>query len=220
MRLKRPTPAMVVALIALFMSMTGGAIAAVNFARNAGAVDGKSAVGSGASLKRAGGKLVAANGSGQIPFKFLDGAATEASVERLSGLVARGRNSVDLTAVEDNQTTVAKTLINMELGDFQVSCYDQANAVGNENAATRITITNHSGAAINLSRRVGVAAPIITNIPNNVVDTFDVGKENTFEVHLQGTTNKTVLLQGTARNVGEATPSSACAVWATAIIVE
>ena len=44
MKLKRPSPAMTVAVVALVMSMTGGAIAAVNFAENAGAVDGYSAV--------------------------------------------------------------------------------------------------------------------------------------------------------------------------------
>ena len=36
MKLRRPSPAMVVALIALVMSMTGGAIAAVNYAKNSG----------------------------------------------------------------------------------------------------------------------------------------------------------------------------------------
>lgn len=220
MKLKRPSPSMVVAVIALVMSMTGGAIAAVNYATNAGAVDGKSAVKASSSLKKAANKLVATNGSGQIPFKFLAGAASAGNVERLSGLVARGRNSVDLTAVEDNLTTTAKTLIDLELGNFQVSCYDQANAAGTENAATRITVTNHSGQALNLSRRVGTAVPVITNIPNGTADTFDVGKENTFEVHLQGAPAKTVLLQGTVRAVNEATPDSACAVWATAIIVE
>ena len=37
MRVTRPSPSMAVALVALVMSMTGGAIAAVNYARNAGA---------------------------------------------------------------------------------------------------------------------------------------------------------------------------------------
>ena len=44
MTLRRPSPSMVVAIIALVMATTGSAVAAVNFATNAGAVDGKSAV--------------------------------------------------------------------------------------------------------------------------------------------------------------------------------
>ena len=51
MKLKLPSPAMVVALIALAVAMSGSAVAAVTFARNAGAVDGKSAVADGAALK-------------------------------------------------------------------------------------------------------------------------------------------------------------------------
>ena len=40
-KLGRPSPAMVVSLIALVFAMTGSAAAVVSFARNAGAVDGK-----------------------------------------------------------------------------------------------------------------------------------------------------------------------------------
>src|SRR5215208_4627351 len=60
MKPKRPSPAMIVALVALVMSMTGGAIAAVNFAQNAGSVDGYSAVkAKKAGKAKAAGKLVA-----------------------------------------------------------------------------------------------------------------------------------------------------------------
>src|SRR5215207_1583101 len=76
MKLHRPSPAMVVALIALVMAMTGSAVAAVNFATNAGAVDGKSAVRAGVTRSFAAGRLVAtaADGpnKGRIPSKFLD----------------------------------------------------------------------------------------------------------------------------------------------------
>ena len=77
MKLRLPSPAMVVAVIALIVALSGTAIAAVNFAQNAGAVDGRSAVGAKASLRSAAGKLVATstggNGKGQIPARFLDG---------------------------------------------------------------------------------------------------------------------------------------------------
>ncbi|HEX6619135.1 MAG TPA: hypothetical protein VF024_05735, partial [Solirubrobacteraceae bacterium] len=77
MKLRLPSPAMVVAVIALIVALSGTAIAAVDFAHNAGAVDGKSAVGAKASLRSAAGKLVATStggdGKGQIPARFLDG---------------------------------------------------------------------------------------------------------------------------------------------------
>ena len=76
MKLRRPSPAMVVALVALVMASTGTAVAAVNFAQNAGAVDGKSAVRSSVTRSTAAGRLVATASrgllKGRIPGKFLD----------------------------------------------------------------------------------------------------------------------------------------------------
>ncbi|HSD79536.1 MAG TPA: hypothetical protein VLB47_02705, partial [Solirubrobacteraceae bacterium] len=59
MRFGRPSPSLAVSLAALVMASTGTAVAAVTYAQNAGAVDGRSAVGSGASPRRAAGRLVA-----------------------------------------------------------------------------------------------------------------------------------------------------------------
>lgn len=224
MKVKRPSPAMVVALIALVMSMTGGAIAAVNYAQNSGKVDGYDAVAAKSSKSKAAGNLVATYPGGalkgKLPFRFLSGAASQGELDRLSAIVARGRNGARLIPVPDNTATTAETAIDLELGNFQVSCFDQAEQPGRENAATRITITNHSGVPMNLSRRVGVGEAVITTLENGTVDTFDVGQQNTFDVQLQGTGNKTVLLEGTARQIGQGTADSSCAVWATAIFVE
>src|SRR3954451_9350095 len=66
---------MIVACIALFVALGGTSVAAITYARNAGAVDHKSAVSSKASLKHAAGKLVATAKSspdrGKIPSRFL-----------------------------------------------------------------------------------------------------------------------------------------------------
>jgi hypothetical protein len=215
---------MTVAVIALVMSMTGGAIAAVNFAQNAGKVDGKDAVKAGAGEKKRAGNLVATYKSGKkrgkLPLRVVAGAASENSVERLSDLVARGRNGAELIAVADNAVTAAQTLINLELGNLQVSCADQQNQAGTENATTRIGITNHSGGAVNIARRLGGGEPVITTLADGIVENFSVGQQNTFSVQLQGAGNKTVLVEGTARQIGQGTADSACAVWATAIFVE
>jgi hypothetical protein len=224
MRIKRPSAAMVVALVALVMSMTGGAIAAVNYAKNAGKVDGYDAVKASSGAGKAAGNLVATYPGGKLkgklPFRVLSGAASSGSVSALADAAARGRNAARLIAVPDNTATTPETVIDLELGDFQVSCFDQANQVGNENAAARITVTNDSGAPVNISRRVGVAAAEIATVENNTVHTFDVGGDNTFEIQLQGSGNKTVLVDGTARQAGQQTPDSACGIWATAILVD
>ena len=64
MKISRPSPSMVVAGIALFVSLGGTSIAAVSYAARAGSVDGKSAVYSGATLSQSAGKLVATERSG------------------------------------------------------------------------------------------------------------------------------------------------------------
>ena len=225
MKLKRPSPAMTVAVLALVMSMTGGAIAAVNFAKNAGAVDGYSAVKAAkAGSGKAAGKLVATyrdgDNRGRLPLRIIAGAASENSVENLSDAVARGRNGARLIPVADNQTTAADTMIDLGLGGLQVSCADQQPNAGTENATTQIGVTNASGAPINLSRSVGNEAPTIVTLENGIVDSFSVPQQNTFSIQLQGTENRTVLVEGTARQVGQGTADSSCAVFATAILVE
>jgi hypothetical protein len=56
-------------------------------------------------------------------------------------------------------------------------------------------------------------------LENGAVDTFAVAQQNTFRIQLQGTDNTTVLVDGTAQQTGQGTNDSACAVWATAIVV-
>lgn len=225
MKLKRPSPAMTVAVIALVMSMTGGAIAAVNFAKNAGAVDGYSAVKASKAGKEASeGRLVATYGhgknSGHLPLRLVAGAASEDSVDALADAAAGGRNGVRQISVSDNATTAAETMIDVGLGSVQVSCTDQQDNAGTENAATRVSITNGSGSPINLSRQLGNAAPTIRTLDSGIVDTFTVGQQNTFTVQLQGSGNRTVVVDGTALQVGQGTADSSCVVWATAFLVD
>ena len=73
---------------------------------------------------------------------------------------------------------------------------------------------------MNLSRSVGNGPPTIATLETGTADTFSVPQENTFSIQLQGTDNKTVLVEGTARQVGQGTNDSSCAVWATAVIVD
>jgi hypothetical protein len=223
MKVKRPSAAMVVALVALVMSTTGGAIAAVNYAKNSSKVDGYDAVKAASSNSKAAGNLVATYPGGKLkgklPFRFLSGAASTGSVSALAGATPDARNGARLTAVPDNTSTTADTLIDLGIAALQVSCVDQAEQPSREDAATRVTIANTSGAAINVARRVGVAAPEINTFENATTDTFSVGGTNTFSAQVQGG-DTTVLVEGTARQIGQNTADSACAVWATAIVVD
>lgn len=225
MKLKRPSPAMAVAMLALVMSMTGGAIAAVNYAQNSDAVDGYSAVkASKAGKKKAAGKLVATykrgDNRGRLPLRIVAGAASERSLESLAEAAARGANGARLIAVTDNQTTVADTMVDLGLGNLQVACADQNDQGGIENAATRITITNDSGAPFNLARELGNAPAQILTLENGAAETFSVAQQNTFRIQLQGADGTTVLVDGTAQQTGQGTNDSSCAVWATAIVVD
>jgi hypothetical protein len=126
---------MVVAVIALIVALSGTAIAAVDFARNAGAVDGKSAVGAKASLRSAAGKLVATstggNGKGQIPARFLDG-------------VMRGGTmtlSKYLRTVDNQAGRPTPLLIIPGIGRFDAQCDDVDPTAGTQTTRTSITFT-------------------------------------------------------------------------------
>ena len=134
--------------------------------------------------------------------------------------MARGKNGARTIPVTDNATTAAETLIDLELGALQVSCTDQAAAAGNENASTRISVTNSSGAPFNLTRTVGSGDPTITTLEDGIVNTFTVGQQNTFTIQLQGGDNRTVVVNGAAVQTGPGTPDSSCVVWATAFLVD
>lgn len=75
-RLRLPSPSMAVALLALFVALSGTAAAVtVDFARNSDKVDGKHAVGASSTRNHAAGKLVATVGTGlnkgRIASKFI-----------------------------------------------------------------------------------------------------------------------------------------------------
>ena len=65
MKIRRPSPSLVISVIALVIATTGSAVAAVSFARNAGAVDGRSAVSASSTLSHAAGRLAATARSGK-----------------------------------------------------------------------------------------------------------------------------------------------------------
>jgi len=208
MRIKRPSPAMVVAFLALVLAMSGTAFAAVNYARNSGAVDGKSAVGSGSSLSRAAGKLVTTQrkgaNKGRIAQKYL----------ALGGL-ARGATSKfgKYLAVPDNQTLTPETIgAVFGLGTLTASCFDQNATAGREDPATKVVFANQSGGVINVARTVGGGNPTVAEVPNGVETTWTVGGSSTFQLHIERN-GTNYFVNGVVRQDGRNTGDAACLIY-------
>jgi hypothetical protein len=205
MRIRKPSPAMVVAIIALVMASTGSAVAAVNFARNAGAVDSISAVKANSSNDRARGRLVATrkrgDNAGRIPGRFLAG-------------VAHADSFGNFFDVGDNATGAQVPIEPTSLGTLNASCSDQAGAVGVEDPTVRLTFANTSGRDVNYYRRVGAGDQTILTLSNGTADSFTINGQNNFRIHVESF-GVNVVLEGFTRQFNVRTRGGNCAVTGT-----
>ena len=204
MRLKRPSPAMVVALIALVFAMTGTGVAqsVVRFALNAGKVDGKDAVTAGASNNLAAGKLVATArlGSvrGKIPAKFLDPAV---SFNRVFGRTAE---------VVDNGAEGPFTIAVVPgVGTLTATCSDENPVAGREDPRTTIGFNNTSGQALEFGRETGSGNVGVQILAPSQAAAFNIGGSNTFTVHVQRL-GINVVLDGVVRQADRGTAAAKC----------
>jgi len=207
MRLRKPSPAMGVAITALVMASTGSAVAAVNYAKRAGAVDGISAVGPKTSNKNAAGKLIAARRSGssnagKIPNKFLG---------QVPDVTTYGR----LTEVADNSAGASQTLHPSRLGTLSATCNDQANGAGNEDPSSTITFSNTTSSVVNLARTVGNQQAAVDLVPAGTQHSFAINGSNTFRIHGEFI-GVNVVYDGHVRQDGRGTPAGSCLVVGTA----
>jgi hypothetical protein len=214
MKISRPQPATIIAIAALVMASTGSAIAAVDFARNAGAVDHKSAVGSGATLSHAAGKLITTQAKGvnkgKIAAKYLD----------LTG-VARGTTSTfgQAVPVPDNASSVPTQIGGIPgLGTLVATCSDQNGQLGNEDPQTTITFGNTSGDVVNQSRTIGGGNPAVGTIAANAQSTFTITGSSTFELHLQRQATN-YFVRGVVRQDGRGTATASCVVYGFSIAI-
>lgn len=206
-RIAKPSPATIIALVALVFAMTGSAAAVVSFARNAGAVDGKSAVSAGVKSATAAGKLVATRRigaqAGTIPIQHLDPAT------------GRSQQFGQATEVIDNGGTVPFTIASIPgFGTLQATCGDQNNTAGNEDPTTTISFVNTSGGPVNFARTLGGAGgstQVVGLVPNQAAQ-FAVNGSNTYVINLNkpGTT---VLVNGVVRQDGATTAAASCVNW-------
>jgi hypothetical protein len=208
---------MVVAVIALIVALSGTAIAAVDFAQNAGAVDGRSAVGANASLRAAAGKLVATasggEGKGQIPARFVDG-------------VMRGGTmslSKYLHTVDNQAGRPAPLLIVPGIGRFDARCDDADPTVGTQSTRTSITFTGSADGGVNVSRLLGRdigsgQAPDVFSSPKGQPVTLLGSADGLFELVMEAK-GRSVLVTGAARTDNGPGPKAACLIWGTAFRV-
>ena len=214
MKFKLPSPAMVVALIALAVAMSGSAVAAVTFARNAGAVDGKSAVADGAALKTAAGRLVATQrkgaGKGTISQRYLD----------VSGL-AHGSTSTfgKATPLLDNQTIAPAGIGDVPgLGNLSATCQDENLAAGRLDPATTITFANTSGDTVNFARTVNYSGTVIAPMANTTTQSFKISGSQPFTMHIERAGTNYVV-NGVVRQDGRNAASAQCVVYGVALTI-
>jgi hypothetical protein len=209
MRIRRPSPAMVVAVIALVMATAGTSIAAVSFATNSGAVDGLSAVRAG-SPDKAAGKLVATARTGvrkgTIPNYHLSGVPYSDSFGQL-------------LSVPDNQTGGSITLDETELGRLSVACSDENANGGNENPTSQLAFTTTNAAGVNFARHVGYGSATIGLLQPNAAHGITVPGQNTFRLHLERA-GTNVGYEGYARQLNQGTADAQCLVVGTREIIK
>ena len=204
---RRPSPALVLSVIAVVFSLTGASVAAIEYARDAGAVDHRSAVGASSSRDRAAGKLVATARSGslkgQIPFRFLDLGGT------LHGSHSSFQKSIPL-AVNLNQPsaprTSDRTLYNsatlVELPQnvtLAAVCSEQTQGSGKPDPKTTISMTNTSGQTLNVAHWVGgTQAAVVFTLDDGHGNGFDITESNTFGYDIERNGTHT-MIQGVFR---------------------
>lgn len=209
MQIRKPSPAMAVALTALFISLGGTSIAAVNYARNAGKVDGKDGVAATTSLSKAAGDLVATTkrgtDKGKIPAKFL----ADVPVTQTFG------QAFDVT---DNQVGAPVGLAGSEgIGALTATCADQAAQPGVEDPTT--TLSFNSAIGLNISKRIGGGNGSVTAQPAATQQTLVINGSNTFEFHIQAPNGTNLLIQGVVRQDGRGTGAANCLVYGTMLRV-
>jgi hypothetical protein len=216
-KLRLPSPAMVVAMIALIVALSGTAIAAVDFAANAGAVDGRSAVGPGTSVRHAAGKLVATarkgHNRGRIPGRFLAGVMHGSS-----------HNISAFLHTVDNQPGTPRRILRVPgIGRLQAQCDDVDPTVGTATTRTSINFTGTVAQGVNVSRLLGreIAAgqrPDVFTAPKGQPVPIIASADGLFMTMLQAPAGS-VLIIGAARTDRAPGPQAACLIWGTAFSV-
>lgn len=211
---RRPSPSLVVSIIAVVLATAGTSIAAIDFAKNAGAVDGKSATGAASGTGKAAGKLVATASDGplkgKVPARFLD----------LGGVVGGSKQSfAQGIEVVDNQTSAAVPLASFTgVGLVTATCNDESNAAGKEDPQVTVTFANGSGQPVNFVRQQGVGQPQVSLVAAATQETFTINGSNSFQLYIQYNGGN-YIVNGAVRQDGTNTAAGICAVFGYALAI-
>jgi hypothetical protein len=202
---------MIVALIALFVALSGTAVAVVGYARNAGAVDGKSAVSARSTLEHARGNVVATarggRNGGRIPGRFV------------SEVMRGGSTSLTryLRVVDNAEGPVVPLAIIPQIGRLDAQCRDQDPEAGIESTQTVITFTASDPGGVNVSRLLGRDiesarnAVVFTALKDEPVPILSFA-DSLFQLVLQAR-DRTVFINGASRSDANRTANAACLIF-------
>lgn len=208
---RRPSPSLVLSVIALVFSLAGTSFATITFVRNAGAVDHLSAVPGSSSVKRATGKLVATlKTTGKIPQRFLDVGGL------LNAYKATFHQSLQ---VNDNQAGAPVTIATLPaIGTVSVQCDDQNNKAGVEDPQMKVTFANSSAGAVDVARTVGNGNSTVTSLAAGAADAFTINNASTFSllVNINGSAYQAV---GALRQDGAGTATGVCTMWGYGLLI-
>jgi len=208
-----PAPSTVVALIALVVALSGTGVAAVavDYARRAGSVDGKSAVAASASTSRAAGKLVATAqrgpGKGRLPAKFVDGVMRGAAMNI----------ATYMRAVDNQDGPIVPIALIPGIGRFDAQCRDQDPTIGMESTQTLITFTASDPGGVNVSRLLGRDIDraqdglVFSAAPSQPVPVINFA-DSLFQLILSAR-EQSVLVMGSTRTNLNHSPDAACLIW-------
>ena len=209
MRIRRPSPSMAVAIVAVVLAGTGSAVAAVNFAKNAGAVNHLSAVKASSKVKNAAGKLVATSPGGARPGKFPN---------KFLADVPKVSNFAIGLAVNDNTGGAPVDLGSSAIGRLTAACNDESTKPGIENPVTTLTLSNPIPKTVNFSRDTGSGNATVGTLAPATVHTLDIKGNNTFRLRVQSGLTQ-VIFDGFVRQEGNGTASGACLIAGTTELI-
>jgi hypothetical protein len=173
----------------------------VSFARNSGAVDGRSAVSASSTLSHAAGRLVATarGGShkGQIPVKFVANVPASTTFAKY-------------VPVTDNAAGGSQVLNTNSLGTLSATCNDQDNRAGVLDPTTTFTFTS-AGATVNFARQIGGSNATVVPMAANTTQSITINGSNTFHVHAESF-GVDVIYDGQVRQDGRGTASANCLI--------
>jgi hypothetical protein len=204
-KLKRPSPAMLVACVALFAALGGTGYAAVNYARNASHVDGKNAFTSHRSNDYVAGGLVATYPGGRLEGKLAHRFLADTPTSKPF------RAQYDVT---DGAPGEANAVMTTGIGALTATCEDKNPAAGIENPASQVAFGNDAGQPLDVVGRAGTD-PLVVGTDGKA--TLTLGQTDSCEFIAGIDETHQVLIQGVVRHDGAGTADAKCTVYGTGI---